>query len=393
MFSFIHLLPLFFFLSLAIAYDVRPTFNVLSYGANPNRFTENSNAFLRAWHAACASNTGGRVLVPRGSYVLGAVVFLGPCKGPVDFIIKGTLEASDNPVNMFRDHWITFRYLDQLVVTGGGFLYGHGKTVWHLNDCAKNSHCKQLPYTMRFDFVKNSRIEHINSVNSRSGHFDLFSCYNVEMSYIRISAPYWSPNTDGIRIGLSTQIRIHDSIIKTGDDCVSMLSGTQDVDIQRVQCGPGHGFSIGSLGKYDKEQPVSRITIRDSSLKRTQNGLRIKTWAPSTPTLASDIIFDNIVMYNVNNPIFIDQQYCPHNLCNSRAQSNVQIRNVTFSEVRGTSSSQLAVKLQCSKNVPCEDIKLKNINLAYHGPEGPVASSCVNAGGRSYGFQLPSGCL
>ncbi|GJR08952.1 exopolygalacturonase-like protein [Tanacetum coccineum] len=257
MFSFIHLLPLFFFLSLAIAYDVRPTFNVLSYGANPNRFTENSNAFLRAWHAACASNTGGRVLVPRGSYVLGAIVFLGPCKGPVDFIIKGTLEASDNPVNMFRDHWITFRYLDQLVVTGGGFLYGHGKTVWHLNDCAKNSHCKQLPYTMRFDFVKNSRIEHINSVNSRSGHFDLFSCYNVEMSYIRISAPYWSPNTDGIR--------------------------TQDVDIQRVQCGPGHGFSIGSLGKYDKEQP---------------------------------------------------------------AQSNVQIRNVTFSEVRGTSSSQLAVKLK-----------------------------------------------
>ncbi|GJR08951.1 exopolygalacturonase-like protein [Tanacetum coccineum] len=265
MFSFIYLLPLFFFLSLAIAYDVRPTFNVLSYGANPNRFTENSNAFFRAWHAACASNMGGRVLVPRGSYVLGAVVFLRPCKGPVDFIIKGTLEASDNPVNMFRDHWITFR--------------------------------------------------------------------------------------------------------------------------------PGNGFSIGSLGKYDKEQPVSRITIRDSSLKRTQNGLRIKTWAPSTPTLASDIIFDNIVMYNVNNPIFIDQQYCPHNLCNSRAQSNVQIRNVTFSEVRGTSSSQLAVKLQCSKNVPCEDIKLKNINLAYHGPEGPVASSCVNAGGRSYGFQLPSGCL
>nr|GEY54558.1 exopolygalacturonase-like [Tanacetum cinerariifolium] len=271
MFSFIHLLPLFFFLYVATAHNVRPTFNVLSYGANPNRFTENSNAFLRAWHAACASNTGGRVLVPRGSYVLGAVVFLGS-------------------------------YLDQLVVTGGGFLYGHGKTVWHLNDCAKNSHCKQLPYTMRFDFVKNTRIKHLNSANSRSGHFDLFSCNNVEMSYIQISAPYWSPNTDGIRIGLSTQIRIHDSIIKTGDDCVSMVSGTQDVDIQRVQCGPGHGFSIGSLGKYDKEQP-------------------------------------------------------------------------------------LAVKLQCSRNVPCEDIKLKNIMLAYHGPEGPVASSCINAGGSSVGHQ------
>ncbi|PWA99835.1 Glycoside hydrolase, family 28 [Artemisia annua] len=393
MFSFIHLLPLFFFLSLAAAYNVRPTFNVLSYGAHANRFTENSNAFSRAWTDACASNTGGRVLIPRGSYVLGPVEFEGPCKGPVDFIIKGTLEASDNPADMFRDHWITFRYVDWLVVTGGGFLYGHGRKAWPHNDCAKNSHCKSLPYTMRFDFVNNSRIEHLNSFNSRSGHFNLFSCHKVEMSYIRISAPYWSPNTDGIHIGLSTQIRILDSIIKTGDDCVSMVTGSQDIEIQRVQCGPGHGFSIGSLGGSKNEDPVSRITIRDSSLKRTQNGLRIKTWAPSSPTLASDIIFDNIVMINVNNPIFIDQQYCPHNLCNSKAQSNVQIRNVTFSGVRGTSSSQFAVKLQCSRNVPCEDIKLKNINLAYHGPEGPVASSCINAEGRSYGFQLPSGCL
>ena len=85
-------------------------------------------------------------MIPRGSYVLGPVEFEGPCKGPVDFIIKGTLEASDNPADMFRDHWITFRYVNWLVVTGGGFLYGHGKKAWHYNDCAKNSHCTTLPY-------------------------------------------------------------------------------------------------------------------------------------------------------------------------------------------------------------------------------------------------------
>lgn len=170
---------------------------------------------------------------------------------------------------------------------------------------------------MRFEFVSNSRINYIQSIDSRSGHFCLFKCENVEMSHIWISAPYWSPNTDGIHIGSSTQIRILDSTIMTGDDCVSMVSGCQDIEIQRVQCGPGHGFSIGSLGKYNKEQPVSGIVIRNSSLSGTQNGLRIKTWAPSPRSLASDIIFDNIFMDNVNNPIFIDQQYCPHNLCNS----------------------------------------------------------------------------
>ncbi|GKC47356.1 exopolygalacturonase-like protein [Tanacetum coccineum] len=244
---------------------------------------------------------------------------------------------------MFADNWITFSRVDQLLVTGGGYLHGHGSSVWSHNDCATNPRCKMLPFTMRFEFVTNSRINYIQSIDSRSGHFDLYGC-------------------------------------------------THDVEIWNVQCGPGHGFSIGSLGKYNKEEAVRGITVRDSSLRETQNGVRIKTWASATPNLASDIIFDKIYMDNVDNPILIDQQYCPH--CNSGIQqSNVQIRNVTFSEVRGMSSSQLAVKLHCSKNVPCQDIKLININLAYHGPDGPVASSCINVKGKSYGIQLPSGCL
>nr|GEW36798.1 exopolygalacturonase-like [Tanacetum cinerariifolium] len=318
---------------------------------------------------------------------------LGPCKGPVNFVIKGTLEASDNPANMFLDNWITFSHVDHLLVSGGGYLHGHGSSAWRHNDCATNLRCKKLPFTMQFEFVTNSRINYIQSIDSRSDHFDLYACQNMDMSNIWIKALYWSPNTDGIHMGALSQIKIHDSTIMTGDDCVSMVFGTHDVEIWNVQCGPGHGFSIGSLGKYNIKEPVRGITIRDSSLRETQNGLRIKTWAPSPPILASDIIFHNIVMDNVDNPIFMDQQYCPHNLCNSRAQSNVQIRNVTFSDVHGTSSSQFAVKLQCNKNVPCKDIKLININLAYHGPDGPIASSCVNVEGKSYGVQRPSGCL
>nr|GEU90470.1 exopolygalacturonase-like [Tanacetum cinerariifolium] len=392
MFSFIQLLPL-LSLYLATAYPVLTTFNVLSYGARPNRITDNSKAFLRAWNDACESNTGGRILVPRGTYVLGAVMFVGPCKGRISFTIKGHLEASDNPANLFLDHWITFKYVDRLVVSGGGYLLGNGGTAWHHNDCVTNRRCRSLPATMRFDFVTNSRINHIKSINSRNIHFNLFACHNVLMSHIRISAPEWSPNTDGIHIGASSQIRIQDSIISTGDDCISMVSGSQDIEIQRVHCGPGHGFSIGSLGGSHSELHVRGIVIKKSSLSETQNGLRIKTWAPSLPSLASDIIFEDIVMNNVNNPIFIDQQYCPRPPCNWKAQSNVQIRNVTFSKVRGTSSSKVAVKLQCSKNVPCEGIKLNNINLAYNGREGSVSSSCKNVKGKSYGFQLPSGCV
>lgn len=43
-------------------------------------------------------------------------MFVGPCKGPVDFIIRGLLEASSDPSKFFVDHWISFKYVDQLVV-------------------------------------------------------------------------------------------------------------------------------------------------------------------------------------------------------------------------------------------------------------------------------------
>nr|GFA86837.1 exopolygalacturonase-like [Tanacetum cinerariifolium] len=155
--------------------------------------------FTRAWNDACASNTGGTILIPRVSYVLGAVEFKGPCKGP-------------------------------LLVTGGGYLCGHGSSAWLHNDCAVNPRCKRLPFTTRFEFVSNSKINYIQSIDSRSGHFDLYSCQNVEMSNIWMSAPYWSPNTDGIHMGASSQIRIYDSTKMTGDDCISMVSGTHDVD-------------------------------------------------------------------------------------------------------------------------------------------------------------------
>ncbi|KAI3785653.1 hypothetical protein L1987_44777 [Smallanthus sonchifolius] len=191
------------------------------------------------------------------------------------------------------------------------------------------------------------------------------------MTNIRISAPADSPNTDGIHIGSLTMIKIQDNIISTGDDCISILSGSRDILVTGVHCGPGHGFSIGSLGGSHNEENVTGIVIQNSTLLGTQNGLRIKTWAPSLPSLASDIMFDDIIM----------------------AQSNVQIRNVTFRKVRGTSSSKFAVKIQCSKHVLCKGINLVNINLAYRGPEGLVASSCLNVLGKSYGPQLPSGCL
>lgn len=63
-----------------------------------------------------------------------------------------------------------------------------------------------------------------------------------------------------------------------GDDCVSIQTGCSNILVHNVNCGPGHGISIGSLGKENTKACVSNVTVRDITLQNTLTGVRIKTW-------------------------------------------------------------------------------------------------------------------
>lgn len=67
--------------------------------------------------------------------------------------------------------------------------------------------------------------------------------------------------------------------------------------------------SVGSLGKYKNELDVDGIFVKNCTIRNTTNGARIKTWGGSGPSKASNIIYEDIIMENVQNPIIIDQHY------------------------------------------------------------------------------------
>ncbi|XP_047326296.1 exopolygalacturonase-like [Impatiens glandulifera] len=380
--------------AVSVSAAVKPkTFNVVKYGAVANGVSDISQAFMKAWEEACEWKGVSRVLIPHGTYRLNSVVFRGPCNNLMVVIVKGVLRAPTDPNLFFSDHWISFRYLNGLVIKGGGSLNAEGPSAWSYNDCSRNSQCKTLPTTMRLDFVNYSRIHHIHYIDSKNVHLSIFASNYVNVSHVKITAPEHSPNTDGIHVAGSTNIAIRNSEIGTGDDCIAVLSGTDGLDISGVSCGPGHGISIGSLGRYKEDEFVKNVRVRNCTLTGTQNGLRIKTWAPSLASHASDLTYQNILMKNVSNPIFIDQQYCPFARCDISAKSSVQISNVKFSNIWGMSNTKEAVILKCSGLVPCKNVKLENINLAYHGRGGPAVAQCKNVHGGAYGVQRPSGCM
>ncbi|KAE8039029.1 hypothetical protein FH972_011478 [Carpinus fangiana] len=365
-------------------------FDVRNYGAKPN--DDITPAVTEAWKDACAYPGSSKVVVPAAVYWVGTVKFLGPCKGPIEFNVLGSINSPGDPNYFNGDLWIGFERIDHLTMSGTGDFDGQGGTAWGRSNCSKNSYCIHLPISLRFDFVTNSIVRDITSYDSKQFHINVFGCQNLTFDHVTIRAPENSPNTDGIHIGHSTKINVINSKISTGDDCVSLGDGSQDIFIQGVNCGPGHGISIGSLGKYQNEQPVSKVRVIGCTLSNTKTGVRIKTWPDSYPGSASDIHFENIIMENVDTPILIDQEYCPWNQCKSQNPSKVKISNVSYKNIRGTSRTKVAVKIVCSKALPCQNVELTGIDLKYNGKDGPATSRCVNVNPIIGGHQNPPAC-
>jgi len=229
------------------------------------------------------------------------------------------------------------------------------------------------------NFLNNLFIHDVTIKDSKNFHVNLMSSTNVTFQHVTISSPGDSPNTDGIHVARSCNVNIKDSTIESGDDCISIGDDSKEYHITNVNCGPGHGISIGSLGKYPEEKDVTGIYVKNCTFTGTQNGIRIKTW-PASPgkLVVSDLHFEDLIMNNVSQPIIFDQQYCPYQNCLSADPSLVKISKVSVKNVKGTSFTQDAVTLICSSANPCEGVEISDVDLTYTGCLGPTTSKCKN---------------
>ncbi|WVZ79417.1 hypothetical protein U9M48_026997 [Paspalum notatum var. saurae] len=373
-----------------------PVFNVTDFGAVADGRTDNSKAFLRAWMKACATPGRPAVVVPGGSYLLHPLVFRGPCRGYMEMHVGGVLRAPPG-LGAFRDcrEWVYFAGVDGLLVTGGGTFDGRGATAWPLNECTKKRDCRFLPVSIKLGHVRNATLTGVTSVDSKSFHVTVAGSQDVRIHGVRLRAPRDSPNTDGVHIQGSSNVRVTDSAVATGDDCVSIGSGTSDVVVSGVSCGPGHGISVGSLGRNPGEEDVRRLRVANCTISGTTNGVRIKTWrGGSRPTAVSGLVFQDIVMSRVRNPIIIDQEYCPYASCREQRPSAVRISDVKFINIRGVSATQVAVKLSCSEASPCSRLELRDIDLRYVKRGVDTQSQCAHvAGGVAGGKLVPPSCM
>ncbi|KAI4378758.1 hypothetical protein MLD38_016193 [Melastoma candidum] len=368
----------------AVVYDVT------SLGATPDGVTDSADAFLRAWSASCSSTSPATIYVPAATFLVSRADFSGPCvNSEIVFQIDGTIVApSDYNVNGVSGYWIVIRSVSGVSVIGG-VLDGRGAALWACKRAGGN--CPTGATNLEFSNANNIFISGLKSRHSQMFHIVINACTDVNIQGVKVSAPENSPNTDGIHVQGSSNVMITNSRIGTGDDCISIGPGCSNMWIENIVCGPGHGISIGSLGKALEEDGVQHVTVSKVTFTGTQNGVRIKSWEKKSNGFARNILFQHARMINVQNPIIIDQHYCPFTQGCLKQGSGVQVSDVTYQDIHGTSATEVAVKLDCSSDRPCSKIKLENVKLMYQNQL--ATSSCSNAGGTALGFISATDCL
>ncbi|KAL8536660.1 hypothetical protein ACS0TY_012014 [Phlomoides rotata] len=280
-----------------------------------------------------------KIVIPPGIWNLRQAHLTGPNKARIELRVAGIVQAYSD-VKMLPNRqgdWITINYVDNFTLSGGGIFDGNGHDAWKLNDCNKNK--------------------------------------------------------NGLHLSRSSSINVTDSIIMTGDDCISMGDGMSQLKVENVTCGPGHGISIGSLGKSVEEKDVTDIHVKNCTFINTQNGVRVKTWPSAPATLQiTNLNFEDLVMVNASNPVIIDQQYCPSNLCNRHKPSLIQVSKIRIKNVKGTTSTQVAMTFSCSSSKPCKDVKIVDVDLTYSGNKGKITTHCANIKPTLGGKQIPPAC-
>ncbi|KAF5778149.1 putative polygalacturonase [Helianthus annuus] len=398
-------------------------FNVLDYGAKGDGASDDTLAFQAAWADACKVEASTMIVPSDYEFLVGPISFSGPyCQRNILFQLDGTIIAPTDAQAWGKGllQWLEFTKLVGLTIRGKGTIDGRGSVWWTnsiVDDPIDNEEQQIIsldnttvtqnpqvgsslegkmpsikPTALRFYGSFNVTVTGITIQNSPQCHLKFDNCDGVLVYSLSVSSPGDSPNTDGIHLQNSKNVLIHTTDLACGDDCISIQTGCTNVFVHDVNCGPGHGISIGSLGKDGTTACVSNITVRDINIHNTMTGVRIKTWQGGVGSVQG-VLFSNIQVSEVQFPIMIDQYYCDHSSCTNHT-SAVALSNIAYENIRGTYTVK-PVHVSCSDSKPCMDVRLTDIELkpmpkGYHMYD----PYCWQAFGELYAPTIPEiGCL
>jgi polygalacturonase len=365
------------FAGAASAQDAGKRFVITEFGAVGDATTVNTKAIQTLIDRA-ASQGGGTVVVPAGTFLTGSIFFKQGVNLHLekDAILKGTNNAADYPPVPTRWEgnertWtaalVNFFDMTGPKLTGEGMIDGSG-TSWPAG--ARGARGRgattapaaeqargQAPATTQprygrprmiaFQNCKDAVISGINMKDQSSwGLFVLYS-QNVRVENLTIRAAHTIPSSDGIDIDSSKNVLITGCSIDCNDDCIAIKSGKdedgrrvnrpcEDVIVEKTTFAYGHGgVSMGS----EVSGGIRNIEIRDCVVEAGNWApIRFKS-QPSRGGVVENITYRNIVIKEARQAFEFNMEWRMVPPIAPPAPVLTKVRNVKIINVDGTTNS------------------------------------------------------
>lgn len=192
-----------------------------------------------------ASDGGGVVIIPKGTYLSGALFFKPKThlyleKGAV---LKGSDDISNFPIVDTRIEGQSLKYFAALInadgvngftISGKGTINGNGTRYWKsfwlrrkvIPKCTNMDELR--PRLVYISHCNDVQLSGVNLINSPFWTTHLYRCNNVKLLNLHIfapSAPVKAPSSDGIDIDVCSNVLVKNCYLSVNDDAIALKGG------------------------------------------------------------------------------------------------------------------------------------------------------------------------
>lgn len=319
--------------------------------------TKNIQAVIDKVH----ENGGGVVIVPRGTFLSGALFFK---KGTHLYLeegarLKGSDDISNFPLLMTRIEGQTLKYfaalinadgLDGFTISGRGTIDGNGLRYWKAFWLRRefNPNCTNMDEMRpRLVFISNSKnvqVSGIRLLNSPFWTTHFYKCENVKLLNLYIyspKAPVKAPSTDAVDIDACRNFLIKNCYMSVNDDAVALKGGKGPLADKDENNGGNfniiiedctYGFCHGALTLGSESIHNRNVILRRIKVHNAERLLWLKMRG-DTPQNYEYVRVEDIEGSNIENFLFIRPWTQFFNLKGEQATrmssgSNITMRNI-----------------------------------------------------------------
>ena len=380
-------------------------FNITAYGALGDGKTLNTAAIQKAINEC---SPGGKVLIPSGTFVSGALFLKSDMTLQIDGTLRGSDNAADYPltsnrfpyyasgknymglINAYTDNYgsiTNVRIYGSGTVNGGsdtvGSITGHKNTILGDNQAKDANEDSSRADMITVKGVNGLYIGGLTLVNPAMHVIFISYSKNITANGITVDT-YDIHNADGIDLATSDTAYIFNSSFDAGDDCINFNAGVgadgvkenyPDNNIRVFNCIAKRGHGGVVFGSFTAAW-IQNVLVEDCLFDGTDIGLRFKTGTKqgggARNVLCRDITIKNIAKHSA---IFFDSSYS----CDYPSGGPGQFKDITVKNITCTNLKKYGIYVSGLAGTPHTNLSLSNVSIDGGTSGGANIKYCINS--------------